>query len=191
MRRGFKSEAERIALKVRRDLGLGTADPLDPWRLAQHQEFVVLTTRELGCLPHEAEKHEEAVSHFEEDASGDFSALTAEIAGVKAIVLNSGHSRARQANSLAHELSHALLRHPPRPAFGPGGCRNCNPQEEEEADWLGPVLLVPRDAALGLVRENVPIESAAQRYGTSVELMRMRINTSGARVQVQRSRFRR
>ena len=188
MRRGFKADAERTAVRLRSELGLDPVAPLDPWQLAEHLGIRVLSTRELICAPHEAESHEESISYFSVDAPEDFSALTADIGSIRTVVLNSAHSRARQASSLAHELAHTILGHKPRPAFGPGGCRACDHQEEEEADWLGWVLLVPCDAALLLVRENVSLESAAQRYGTSVDVMRMRINTSGARIRFQRQR---
>src|SRR5579859_3730759 len=36
MRRGFKKEANEIALEIRAELGLGPRAPLDPWKLAQH-----------------------------------------------------------------------------------------------------------------------------------------------------------
>lgn len=35
-RYGFKAEAERLALEVRRELGLGTYAGLNPWTLADH-----------------------------------------------------------------------------------------------------------------------------------------------------------
>ena len=35
LRRGFKSEAERIAKRLQADLGLGTADPIPPKLVAE------------------------------------------------------------------------------------------------------------------------------------------------------------
>jgi hypothetical protein len=55
-----------------------------------------------------------------------------------------------------------------------------NARDEEEAHWLGPTLLVPGPAAHAIARKRVSIEMAAAQYGVSEELMRMRLNMSGA-----------
>ena len=39
LRRGFKTEANDIAREIRQELGLGLADPLDPWVLAAQLEI--------------------------------------------------------------------------------------------------------------------------------------------------------
>jgi hypothetical protein len=88
MRRGFKADSERTAVRLRSELGLDPVAPLDPWQLAEHLEIHVLSTRELICAPHEAESHGESISHFSVHAPEDFSALTADIGSIRAVVLN-------------------------------------------------------------------------------------------------------
>jgi Zn-dependent peptidase ImmA (M78 family) len=180
---GFKSEAERLAARVRREAGFTTEEPLDPWNLARSLGFHVATLDELNDPAGEA-----AREYFRRVAPEDFSAMTMASSTTTLIMLNSAHSRERQASSLAHELSHRLLKHPLQPAFAASGCRTCDSRQEDEASWLGGVLLVPRDAALLLVREGISVDIAAERFGVSVQLMRMRLNASGARAQVERER---
>jgi Zn-dependent peptidase ImmA (M78 family) len=101
-------------------------------------------------------------------------------------VHNDAHTIGRQANNVAHEISHGLLQHPPTPALDDRGCRNWNKDVEDEAAWLGAALLVSEEAALAVVRQRLPIDEAADQYGVSPELMTMRINVTGARARVQR-----
>ena len=61
---------------------------------------------------------------------------------------------------------------------------------ESEADWLAGALLVPRDAALRIVRQKIPIREATTTYGVSPSLLQWRLNQTGARVQVERERKR-
>ena len=61
---------------------------------------------------------------------------------------------------------------------------------ESEADWLAGALLVPRDAALRVLREEIPLYTATSTYGVSRPLLEWRLNHTGARVQVERERRR-
>jgi len=40
--RGFQANANRIAVKVRGDLGLAPEEPLDPWQVCDHFEIAVI-----------------------------------------------------------------------------------------------------------------------------------------------------
>ena len=87
---------------------------------------------------------------------------------------------------MCHELAHGLLLHPPTPALNDQGCRNWSREIEDEANWLSGVLLVPDEAALATVKNGLDLKQAALRYGVSVDLIRYRINVSGARKRVAR-----
>jgi Zn-dependent peptidase ImmA (M78 family) len=65
-------------------------------------------------------------------------------------VVNERHSRTRLANSIAHELSHLLLSHPPSAGFDPLGNRDWHQEEEDEADWLAGCLLAPRGGLIAV-----------------------------------------
>jgi hypothetical protein len=185
MRRGFKSEAHAIAREVRAELGVGLAAPLDPWRLAKFLEIPLVP-----------------LSDFATDAPGAtrmllrqhraaFSAVTVFYGCERVIVYNDGHSRARQASDIAHELAHALLHHPAKPAFDSDGQRNWDSDLEREAEWLGGALLISDEAAIAIVRRQLSDDAAAEEFCVSQSMLTFRLRVTGARVRVTRmARFR-
>lgn len=184
MRRGFKTEANEVAREVRAELRLRTEDPLDPWKLAAHLEIPIIGLSEYRVeLP-------ECVRQFSSKDQGAFSAVTVFRGPARMIVHNDYHFLGRQASNLAHELSHALLLHPPTPALDHRGCRNWDDEVEDEADWLAGALLVSEEAALAVVRRKLSVEAAAALYGVSPKMMQFRINVTGARVRIARGQRR-
>ena len=186
LRRGFKTEAERIAQLVRADLGLGPLDPLDCFALAEDWGIPVVSLGELR----EDGASEKSIRRLLSDEAG-FSATTICVGSRRLIVYNPRHAAGRRANSLAHEVSHLILEHEAGPAIGLGGCRHWNPEEEAEADWLAGALLVPRESALTWMLTNGDVEEGARHFGVSVDLFRWRVNHTGVMHQIQaRRRYR-
>jgi len=179
LRWGFKSEANTIARDVRRELGLGVADRLDPWQLATHLDNPVVN---LSSMKVEVE---DAVMQFTRKDREAFSAVTVFHGYKRLIVVNDVHSHGRQASNIAHELAHSLLWHAPAPAFDGTDMREWNAEQEEEAQWLAGALLISEEAALSIVRRKFSLEDAAQRYGASIDMVRGRINVTGARKRVE------
>ncbi len=171
LRRGFKSEANWYAREMRRELGIIPHGKLCPWRLASHLDCELVKLTEL--YPSEPS----AVAHFMNGASNDFSAAALED-GI--ILHNDVHLPKRQASDLAHELAHKLLIHPLSPLADANGRRIYEPVHEEEANWLGPALLVSDEAALHIVKEKMSISQASDFYGATEDVVRMRLNVSGA-----------
>src|SRR5262245_31805436 len=130
LQRGFKSEAERTALTVRRELGLGAIDRLDCFALADYFGIPVVSLAHLASDGAAADSISRMLT-----AGSALSALTVCAGTRRLIVYNPAHASGRRANSLAHELSHVILEHPPRPALGRGGCRLWDARHEAEADW--------------------------------------------------------
>jgi Zn-dependent peptidase ImmA (M78 family) len=97
------------------------------------------------------------------------------------IAYNDAHNLDRQANNITHELSHGLLLHPPTPALDWRGCRNWNTNHENDANYLAGALLIPNKAAWWIAKQRLPFEQAASDYDCSVEVVRWRINVTGAR----------
>ncbi|MDE0312848.1 MAG: ImmA/IrrE family metallo-endopeptidase [Caldilineaceae bacterium] len=180
MRRGFKTEAKEIAREVRGDLGIGMTDPLDPWRLAEWLGIPVFRLSEFGG------DAKGAFRQFSGAGRSVFSAVTVFDGNRRWIVHNDFHSTARQASNVCHELAHGLLLHPPTPALDDRGCRFWSKEIEDEANWLSGVLLVPDEAAIAVVKRGIDLSQAAEHYGVSVQMMRFRINVSGARKRAQR-----
>jgi hypothetical protein len=176
VRHGFKAEAERRALGERELLGLTPSSRLDPVALAESKGYPVIP---LGALPGVPADH---VRQLRERDTKAFSATAVVAEGAAIIVVNDGHTPARQANSVAHEIAHLLLGHPPAPAFAEFGSRIITKTHEDEADWLAGCLLVPRvgiDPVLAHVGND--LRAAADHYGVSVELMRWRYNMTRRR----------
>jgi len=182
LRRGFKTEANEIALEVRQEMKLRPTDPLDPLRLAEHLEIPVIP---LSSLRREAPVMVRQFSRIDRSA---FSAITVFEGTARVIVHNDSHSPGRQASNLAHELSHGLLLHPPRPALDGRGCRDWNQEQEHEATWLAGALLVPDQAALLIARQRLSLSQAADLYGVSEQMMKFRLSVTAAVVRVGRTR---
>ncbi|QDV14136.1 hypothetical protein CA51_40300 [Rosistilla oblonga] len=178
-RRGFKTEAESHALELREELKLADHAPICPWKVAEHLEIPVHTLRSIRDVEPKAYAYLSGVGHEY------FSAVTL-FGGThgctRMICHNDSHAKTRQRANLAHELAHAILLHPPTEMF------ECDPDAEEEAKWLGPALLVPHPAAIKIAFTSAPIEVAAESYGVSKVLMRMRLNVTGANNIARRSR---
>ena len=87
---------------------------------------------------------------------------------------------------MCHEISHAVLGHPPGPPLNDRGCGHFDKSFEEEANWLGCALLISEEAALYIMQEGIPMTEAVEMYGASEQLIRMRIGVSGAKNKVRR-----
>ena len=182
LRRGFKAEAASLAKEVRRELGLTPFAPLDPFGLAQHLEIPVLALSELETTIGGAD-------FFLTEDPDSFSAVTVFDGSRRMIAYNDSHSKARQNSDLSHELSHGLLLHEPAPALDLArGCRILNSATEEEADWLAGELLVTKEMALAVARGKFAKHEAQLRFGVSPQMLRWRMNMTGANKIVQRAR---
>lgn len=182
LRRGFKSEANEIACETRSELRLAKSAPLSPWKLADHLEIPVVTLSSMRALI------PEAAHYFLSTNRSEFSAVTVFRGIERTILHNDSHSLGRQASNLAHELSHALLLHPSTPPIDSRGCRDWDPVLEEEAEWLAGSLLISDEAALHIVRTEMSLDEAQAHYGVSKKMLQFRLNVTGARVRVARSR---
>jgi Zn-dependent peptidase ImmA (M78 family) len=182
-RRGFKTEANWYAREMRRELKLFAHDPLCPWKLANHLEIpVVALSRFKKQAP------EEVTWLLSAPGQKAFSAITLFDGREPTVIYNDGHGPKRQAADIAHELAHRLLMHPPKPPINADGSRHYDGILEEEANWLGPALLVSEEAAIYIVEQRLALDAASDRYGVSVQLVRMRLNVSGAANRVARRR---
>ena len=184
LRRGFKTECNARARELRVELGLESHAPLCPWMLCEHLEIPVLDLRQLGPCPEQAylltRKGQKAFS-----AAVLYEGLRA------SVLLNGAHSRKRLASSLAHEVAHVVLHHPPRPLFVAGGARSFSPEHEAEAEWLGPALLVSEEAALHahhLIQTGAAtLAQLSNHWTVSTHVIRMRMNVVGAARRYARS----
>lgn len=178
LRWGFKAEANWWSREMRSELGLRPADPLCPWTLAGYLGIPVMP------LSAYAAEHPEAVGLFSSGAGQrEFSAVTSAIGRRRFIIHNDAHDKKRQASNLAHEIAHALLMHPTHSVLNDQGNRNFIRDIEDEANWLGPALLISEEAAL-FIAGRMSVAEASDHYGASREVVQMRLNVCGARKRV-------
>ena len=184
--RGFKAEAERIALELRRELKIGLSARLEPLVLAHHLLVPVITLTDLRLADPACVRR-----FLVGPGRGEFSAATLYVSTYRrVVVVNPAHSDGRQVSSLCHELAHIVLGHESEMPLSVRGGRDWNPQQEGEADWLAGCLLIPADAAANAARRALDNEAVAACFGVSVPMAAMRMNATGARLIATRSRGR-
>lgn len=179
MRRGFKTEAKRLALELRSEINLDAYSPFDPYAFAAEYGIPVVQLSDLNGS---------ARDHFlKADGSALSGALISNGSGL-VILENDAQPLARRRTTMCHELAHVVLEH----QFGVSLSdeRKCGlgGDQEAEADWLSGEMLIPADGAFRLARANASDEQAAQVYDVSLAVARWRMNHSGARKVMQRSR---
>jgi Zn-dependent peptidase ImmA (M78 family) len=183
MRRGFKSEAERLAVSIRERLGCSDDEPAPLDRLAQEAGARMVPADQLVDR-----SRLEDLEALQPDA---FSAATfRRSGGDRVIVYNPLHSAGRTRSNQAHEIAHIVLDHNVRTIerIGTFQFLTCDVEQEEEADWLGGCLLLPRSLLLKAASRGMGAEKIAEKYETSEPMARFRLNTSGVLVQVGRAR---
>ena len=185
LRRGFLAEAEREAKRIRADLGLRPAEPVDVYQVAKHLGVRVIAADELIDAAR--------LQDLERVQAFAFSACTFDIDGTKVIVVNPLRTPARRASDIAHELSHLLLTHRLDEIRNVAGVpfRTCRPDQEEEASNLGGTLLLPRPLLLSAVRRGLDDQAIATQYDVTTEMARFRVNRTGVRRQLRSTRQRR
>lgn len=172
LRYGFKSDANRLSVELRGEMGLRATDPLDPRGLAAHLEIPVAEFSSfLVSAPD--------VAPLLDERSSEVSAATIHLGYRRLVLVNDSHVPERQNSSVAHELAHALLQHPPGPAIDEFGCRHWDGEVEEEAAWLGGVLLITNEGARALVARRLADHAAREQYGVSQEMLTWRKRMSG------------
>lgn len=182
MRHGFKAEAEADAARLRRHVGLVQTDRLDPFALADYLGIPVFSLQRM--LTYGADL--DAIKYFKGPGRSEFSASTvSDESGYVIIVYNERHVQVRQCSNVCHELAHVILFHEPTEIVDAQGRRFWDSEREDEANWMGATLLVPRAGALELLDGGMEMEDAADHFGVSVQLMQWRVQTTGVTRQLQ------
>jgi Zn-dependent peptidase ImmA (M78 family) len=177
LRRGFKTEANDLALLVRAELGLSVSSPLCPFTLAAGLDIPVFTLKALSDADPALERH---VIVLADTHRSSFSAITIFDGCRRCIVHNHRHALVRQRSNISHEVAHALLMHPPHPFSCSAGERVYKQSLEEEAGWFGAVLLVANESARWAMSQRMSVADAARHFQVSDELMEFRARMSGA-----------
>ena len=174
LRRGFKSEAERIARRVRTELEMSGAQSVAPEELATLLGIEVRAGDEL--IPHER------FIKLDQIQPGAFSACTFRPSADRVVVVyNPLSAKSRRRSDLAHELAHTLLDHELSriEKLGDITFLSCDAIQEEEAAWLSGCLLLPRALLLAEVRRGSSVIEIAKACGVSEGMARYRLNVTG------------
>jgi Zn-dependent peptidase ImmA (M78 family) len=179
MRRGFKAEAERTAEQLRTAMGKRATDALDAVELAQHVGAEVRRADELTS--------QEKLETLEELQPGAFSACTFTVGNRHVIVYNPLASDGRTQSDIAHEVAHIVLAHEMKSIETIGGINffTCDPEEEQEANWLAGCLLLPRRLLYLAARRGLDAAAIAETYRVSEQMAAFRLRTTGVMRQLQ------
>lgn len=167
--RGFKARANRIAVDIRRRMGLQPIDPIDPAEICRAFDIDLMRLAELGDPPG---------SHCGIDESC-FSAVTVPCGRRTAIVHNCSHHPWRQRSNICHELAHCFLGHACTPPLTADGERIHDNGIEAEANFLGGALLVRNEAAVHILLNGL-MPRAKNLYSVSRPMLDFRLRMSGA-----------
>lgn len=182
LRRGFKTEANTYAREIRTELKLAWDAPLCPFMTADH---LTVPIRKLSSFA--AELPEATAYLSRKGGAAEFSAMTACFGHERVIIYNDNLPPTRSHADIMHEISHIMLLHPPQRLRADTGGRHYDSELEDEANWLGPALLVSEEAAIAIAQQGMNAHQAAKIYKVSPSLMQMRLNVTGAKRRVARA----
>lgn len=182
MRRGFKSQTEKISIQLRNEIGLTVYDQFDPIEFLASKGFVVWFPANIPGISHD---HVNQLTKKDPDS---WSGVTVKEGEEIAIIVNPSHPATRQANTLMHEWAHVELRHKPnrvdRSTNGLLLLSDYPAEVEEEADWLAGAVLLPRDGLIHFRSSGMNAERIADQYGVSKQLTNWRLRMTGVERQI-------
>ena len=163
-------------------MGIRDSSGLDATALATHAGAEVRRADELTSLS--------KLRALEALQPGAFSACTFHIRGRPIMVYSPLASYGRTQSDLAHETAHILLGHGVQTVQQLDGISffTCDPDEEQEANWLAGCLLLPRKLTLQAVMRGLSAEHIAREYGVSTSMAEFRIRATGVLHQLQVAR---
>lgn len=182
-RRGFKKWTDEKAIELRKQLGLYASSPLCAFKLCEFLKIPVIVPSNVQGLS------EDYLNELIGNGSTHWSAATIPLNDEKyMIVHNPTHSPARQQSNLMHELAHILCEHKvsekTKSTGLSGFLRSLNTEQEDEAEWLGSCLQLPRPALIYSLKKGMTYENIAEHYNCSIEMVQYRINITGVKRQL-------
>lgn len=177
-RKGFKKWADEKVVEIRQQMGLYPSSPLCAFDLCKFLKVSVQTPLDIQNFP------KELSDELLGNGASSWSAATIPLSNGKYLIIhNPTHSEARQQSNLMHEIAHILCEHKVSEEIENTGLsgflRNFDEQHENEAEWLGACLQLPRPALFYSLKKGLTIQEIAQRYNCSEQMARYRINITG------------
>jgi hypothetical protein len=172
---GEPARLERCALAAKLCFGIPVSNSVDPWEAAENVGITVHGEAFFARLSDE-ERHEIF------DYGGKHWSAGTLLGGGKAIIfLNPTHDSVRQKVTLAEELAHIVLGHPPSLLDAETGVRTHDTDIESEAYSVGSAMVLPYQPLFNLVNGGTTESAIAERYGVSTRFVVARINRCGLR----------
>jgi Zn-dependent peptidase ImmA (M78 family) len=177
LERGFKAWCERMALSLRSELDIAAEAPLAANRLAEHLDITLKTLRDFPEMPGDV------VSQLTVADPSGWSAVSFDLGGATTIIHNDRNSAGRQSSDIMHELAHVIRGHEPSQLILSDSfdfaMRSYDSKQEDEANWLGWAILLPRPALgrcadLGMSNKEIALE-----YTVSEQLVAFRRRITG------------
>jgi hypothetical protein len=170
----LKAIALRDFARVRQDL------PLNPFALAWFANLVVVNFDQVKGLSKGARAH--LLGPASEEWSGGACSLPN---GMKLVILNPRHGRARTNATLMEEICHVFLGHKPnrlsivtQDKRGRMMARDYRRADEEEAYAVGAAALVPYAALKSLLLQGKNVREIATHFRVSRELVEYRMKVT-------------
>jgi hypothetical protein len=184
MQRGFKSWAERQAIEQRYNLDLREDAPLPAAQLAANRGVTILGP---GQIPGMSLEDLECLLQYD---SSSWSAVTVIAGKCMMVIHNTSHALVRQESNIMHEMAHIICKHVPVKLIQIGGLpfffREYDAEQEEEANWLGACLQLPRPALCMAVRQRMTMPEMSRYFQASEEMVRYRRQITGVDRQFSR-----
>lgn len=187
MRRGFKTWCDKQSLYWRKELDLLPHQHLPSRSLADRFDVEVVYPED---IPGMAQKY---IDHLLYHDPRSWSAVTVNVDGCSIIISNPQNSVVRQESDIMHEMAHIICNHDPIEFQTlPGSSypfREYHKEDEEEAEWLGACLQIPREGLLWVMKRGIRSdEQIAEHFVASLEMVRFRRNKTGIDRQLQWAR---
>lgn len=183
MKRGFKAQSERRSVEMRKHLGLDEHAPLNAFDLATYLQIRVRSAAEIPGVSKDVLR--DALS------AEAWSAFTLKIGSHYMVVYDHNQSKPRINSVLMHELAHITLGHSVAKghklsdgSFVPS---HFDQEQEDEADWLGGALLLPRPALIHIRNSGWCNQTAGNHYMVSNEMLTYRFRMTGVDIQLGRT----
>lgn len=173
--KGEPARLELCALAAKRVLGIAMTTALHPWGGAENIGVPVLGRDYIAQFP--TEVSEQLLVH----GTRGWSAVTFKFDDHAMIVLNPNHDAGRQKVTLAEELAHLVMGHPPSALDSATGIRTYDGEMEGEAYGVGAAMVMPYAQLFLLARNGVPASTIARKFEVSEKFTNYRINRAGLR----------
>ena len=179
---GEAARLERCAIAAKRVFGLPDGSAVDPYDVAQALDVpVIRDPEEFSVLPDGL--------RGSMLGSRQWSAGSLEGPNGPLIILNPRHAPTRLKVTLAEELAHLVMGHPPSALDPAVGARTYNATVEQEAFSVGGALVMPYGQLFRFVKAGRSLTEIAGSFGVSQAMARCRVNRTGlSRMYAKRSR---